>query len=342
MPDRHAETKLYLLKDTIMVQIYGTIGPACSSCEIMQAMFREGMTGMRLNLSHTSLLESHETIQAFQKSADSCQVKPQLLIDMQGPELRIGRLTSKLEIHKGDTVEVPMQEAVMTFLKEGNHVLIDDGKFRAEVMEMHDDNASLLFHNDGILESRKSIKIEGREVQGPALTLHDRENIDHAREYGVTAIMEPFVNNAETLKEIRHVLHEKQLDQIQIYAKIENREGVKNLSEIIPQADMIVIARGDLGNDIPLWKLPAVQKDIEQACLSAHKPFMVVTQMLTSMIHNPFPTRAEVSDIFNAVNDGADAVMVTNETAVGKYPVETIRYLSLTAAEAKQYRNRRG
>lgn len=321
-----------------MVQIYGTIGPACGSYEIMQAMFREGMSGMRLNLSHTSLVESRETIEAFHKAAENAHVKPQLLIDMQGPELRIGRLQHSMEVHADSVMEIPMQEAVMSFLKKGDHVLIDDGKLSAEVKEIQETSASLLFHNDGILESRKSIKIEGREVKGPALTSHDKENLDHALEYGAAAIMEPFVNDAETLREIHQVLAEKHLDAIQVYAKIETMEGVRNISSIIPEADMIVIARGDLGNDMPLWKLPAVQKEIEQACRSAHKPFMVVTQMLTSMIHNPFPTRAEVSDIFNAVCDGADAVMVTNETAVGKYPVETIRYLYRTASEAYAYR----
>jgi pyruvate kinase len=320
-----------------MIQIYGTIGPACSSEEIMQAMFREGMTGMRLNLSHTSLLESRDTIDAFRKAAEKAQKKPELLIDMQGPELRIGTLAQDITVRKDETYDIPMQEGVLPHLEKNDHVLIDDGKFSAEVVEVRSGSAVLCFHNSGILSSRKSIKIEGKEVHGPALTGHDKENLDHAEEYGVTAIMEPFVNDGKTLQEIRHVLHEKHLDQISIYAKIETMEGVKNLPAIIPEADMIVIARGDLGNDMPLWKLPAVQKEIEQACRKAGRPFMVVTQMLTSMIRNPFPTRAEVSDIFNAVNDGASAVMVTNETAVGKYPVETIRYLYQTSKEAEAW-----
>lgn len=217
-----------------MIQIYGTIGPACSSEETMQAMFQEGMSGMRLNLSHTSLLESTDTMQAFQKAAAKAQIKPELLIDMQGPELRIGVLDHDLAIHREETYDIPMQEGVLPHLEKGDHVLIDDGKLSAEVIEVHTDSALLCFANSGTLSSRKSIKIEGKEVHGPALTSHDLENLDHAKEYGVTAIMEPFVNDGRTLKEIRQVLQEKNLDHIKIYAKIETMEGVRNLTEIMP------------------------------------------------------------------------------------------------------------
>jgi pyruvate kinase len=149
--------------------------------------------------------------------------------------------------------------------------------------------------------------------------------------------MQPFVTKGKQLKEVRDVLHAYGLDDIRIFAKIESREGISLLDEIMPEADMIVIARGDLGNDMPLWELPKAQKCIEDRCIAAGKPFLVVTQMLASMTDSPVPTRAEVSDIFRAVYEGASAVMVTNETAVGKYPAEVIRYLKNTADSALEY-----
>ena len=173
----------------------------------------------------------------------------------------------------------------------------------------------------------------------PVLTEHDLYNIRLAKEYGVTALMQPFVCSGEDLKKVREILQEEKAEHIQIFAKIENRIGVDNLDSILPEADLIVIARGDLGNDMPLWELPVIQKKVEKSCKKYGKPYMVVTQMLSSMEQNPIPTRAEVSDIFHAAYHGAEAVMVTGETAVGKYPVEVIRYLANTVREAIEYKN---
>ena len=194
----------------------------------------------------------------------------------------------------------------------------------------------------GSLKPHKSIKIVNVTVKMPVLTDHDIHNLKSAKEYGVTALMQPFVFSGEDLKEVKSVLRAEGLEDIQIFAKIENKIGIENLETILPEADMIVIARGDLGNDMPLWELPAAQKEIEQSCRKYKKPYMVVTQMLASMEQNSIPTRAEVSDIFHAVYHGAKAVMVTGETAIGKYPVEAIRYLANTASTAvlnKKYIN---
>jgi pyruvate kinase len=165
----------------------------------------------------------------------------------------------------------------------------------------------------------------------PALTDNDIENIKLAGSLGITGIMQPFVRSAADLEEVRKVLDENGGKDIKIYAKIENTAGVENLESFFEYADEIVIARGDLGNAVPLWELPRLQKDISARCRAANMPFMVVTQMLSSMEHSKVPTRAEVSDIYNAVLDGAHSVMVTGETAVGDYPVDVISYLSKTA-----------
>ena len=169
------------------------------------------------------------------------------------------------------------------------------------------------------------------------MTEVDRENISTAMKYGVTAVMQPFVRDRRDLETVRATLDASGGASIRLFAKIENMEGVSNLDDLIPACDEIVIARGDLGNAMPLWELPRVQKIISSECRKANRKFMVVTQMLASMEHRAVPTRAEVSDIFNAVCDGAASVMVTGETAVGEHPVETIRYLANTVREAQRY-----
>lgn len=319
------------------MEIYGTIGPACRDCSTFRHMFQAGMTGIRLNLSHTSLTESAGILEEYQKAAEQCRVRPALLIDMQGPEFRIGDLRCDLHVHVNETIRIPMPKEVLKYLKKGDAVRIDDGKLQAETVDVFADSAGLRFLNSGTLSARKSIKIAGREVSGPVLTEADRENLKQAEKYGVTAVMEPFVTSGKTLKELRQTLDAFGLEHVRIFAKIENRTGVDHLSDILPEADMIVIARGDLGNDVPPVHLPGVQKDIAAVCLRAHRPFMVVTQMLTSMIRQPVPTRAEISDIYNAVLDGASALMATNETAVGDYPAAVIQYLRDTASDAEKW-----
>jgi pyruvate kinase len=170
------------------------------------------------------------------------------------------------------------------------------------------------------------------------MTDNDRDQIRRAKEYGVTAVMQPFVRSKDDLIEVRKALDEAGCGDIRLLAKIENNDGINKLEELIPHCDEIVIARGDLGNAMDLWELPAAQKHISAACREAGRDFMVVTQMLDSMMHRQVPTRAEVSDIFNAVADGASSVMVTGETAAGDYPVLAIRYLYRTVREAEKYR----
>ena len=179
--------------------------------------------------------------------------------------------------------------------------------------------------------------LPGADLEPPTMTASDVENIRIAASCGVTGVLQPFVRSRRDLETVRQGLVENGGANIRLFAKIENQMGLERLPEFLETADEIVIARGDLGNAMPLWELPAAQKRIEAQCRKAGKPFMVVTQMLASMEQNPVPTRAEVSDIFNAVADGAAAVMVTGETAVGKWPVEVIRYLSNTVQAAERF-----
>ena len=329
-----------------MIEIFGTLGPACADPMILEQMFRRGMSGIRLNLSHASLKESRDSLDCYYEAAERAGVKPELLIDMQGPELRIGRLEKPLVLNENETLILSCREEedsvyvdnrVIRALEADDIILIDDGKIELRVKDTAPTWAVTTVHRGGVLSSRKSVKVVGKDIIGPVLTETDLINIRDAKEYGVTALMQPFVTSADQLKEVRKVLDENGGQDIRIFAKIESRKGIAKLSEIADISDMIVIARGDLGNDMPLWELPRAQKEIEKVCLDKNKPFLVVTQMLSSMIHSPVPTRAEVSDIFNAVADGCAAVMVTNETAAGEYPAEVIRYLRNTADEAEKW-----
>lgn len=325
-----------------MVQIYGTLGPACSDTETLVRLFDAGMTGVRLNLSHVGLPGAAEQIEHLHAAARRRGVTTQLLIDMQGPELRVGALPAPLALEDGASVrlgaEIPLPAAVLPHLLPGQEVLLDDGKLLLYVLEPLPDGALAQVERGGVLQSRKSAALPGVDVHLPAMTDSDRENLRLAGDYGVTGVMQPFVRGREDLETVRSALDAAGGRGIRLFAKIENLDGVEKLPELIPAADEIVIARGDLGNSGPLWKLPALQKRIAAACREAGRPFMVVTQMLASMEQNPVPTRAEVSDIFNAVLDGAASVMVTGETAVGRHPVEAMEYLVHTVREAEAYR----
>lgn len=292
----------------------------------------------------------------FWEAAHRAGVKPELLIDMQGPEIRIGDLPAPLQLSESEEIAfvceevypldfpaVPISEKILSAFEIGDHVLLDDGKMELIVTAKGEKTIASVLRG-GLLQKRKSLKITDKLISGSVMTDQDKENIHLAKNYGVTALMQPFVTNGKQLSEVKKELLKNQIEHIRIFAKIENREGVKNIRDIIPGADMVVIARGDLGNDMPLWKLPVAQDTISEVCRKEGKPFLVVTQLLASMVENAYPTRAEVSDIFHAVMDGAAAVMVTNETAIGNYPVEVIRYLNKTVQEAftvKQIRIRK-
>jgi len=326
------------------VRIYGTIGPACRDAETMKQMFREGMDGARLNLSHASLAEASDLIKSFHGAARECGISPELLIDMQGPELRIGSLPSPVRLNDGELIsgeDIPFPDAVLSELERrgpGQDVLLDDGKIllRSE-RAAGGGGTHLRVIRGGRLESRKSAALPGCDIHTPAMTEKDREEVKRAGEFGVTAVMQPFVRSREDLIEVRRALDSAGCEDIRLLAKIENKDGINRIGELIPHCDEIVIARGDLGNAMELWELPAAQKRISALCRGAGRDFMVVTQMLDSMMHRKVPTRAEVSDIFNAVLDGAASVMITGETAAGEYPSDAMRYLCRTVREAEAF-----
>lgn len=342
---------------------YGTLGPACSHEGILHQMFLQGMTGVRLNLSHTNLSQCEDLLTIYFQAAKGVMEKPELIIDLQGPELRIGVLEKDIFLKDGEEILlatqtdvirqnfIPVPKEVLWSVQRQQLLMLDDGKILVEVEDiLNHENQVIKDENcpiggrlkcriirGGLLTSRKSVAVPGCEIHLPTLTAMDIKNIAVAKEYGVTGVMLPFVRGVEDLNALRKALKEAKAEHIRIFAKIENLEGVERLKELIPACDEIVIARGDLGNSVPLWELPALQDKIAVTCRQHKRPFMVVTQMLASMEHNLIPTRAEVTDIYHAVGSGASSIMLTGETAVGEYPVEAMEYLIKTGKAAKKH-----
>ena len=326
------------------MQYYGTLGPACGQVAILEKMFEAGMTGVRMNMSHGNLDENGHWLELLFEAAKLRHVeKPQVLIDLRGPELRLGKLENEFSVAEGEQVPMgenalPVPQMLLNYAVVGDHILLDDGKLEfavEEVVPAKTGNSTIYTRvlRGGMVKSGKSLAIVGKELPMPTLTESDLKNIGLASQYGVTGVMQPFVRNKEDLLAVRAALHEAGADHIEIFAKIENLQGVAALEELLPHCDHVVIARGDLGNAMPLWLLPGVQKEIAAKCRAAGKPFMVVTQMLDSMHERAVPTRAEVLDIYNAVLDGAASLMLTGETAAGKYPAEAMEYLVKTGEE---------
>lgn len=319
------------------MEYYGTLGPSCADKEILKKMFLEGMTGIRLNLSHGDIDKSNLWIKLFYEVSNDLGIKPALLIDLKGPELRIGKLNNPIILKQNDEIllgedGIPFPHIVLNALKNKMKILLDDGKILLEVVKINPVILTKVLRG-GILYSEKSITLENCILHLPTLTKSDIKNISVAKDYGVTGVMLPFVRDENDLKTLKNALIEAGGNNIKIFAKIENQEGLSKLENFIEYADCIVIARGDLGNSIPLWELPAIQRKISLICKKNKKSFMVVTQLLDSMIEREVPTRAEVSDIFYAVLEGASSLMLTGETAIGKNPVKAMKYLIKTANE---------
>ena len=261
------------------MHFYGTIGPACASAGTLRRLVDAGMTGLRMNLSHGALAEHADWLAMIHAVGI-----PDLLIDLQGPELRVGRLASPVTLPEGGTVQlgaggIPCPVQLVQAARPGQQLLLDDGKLLLRVNAV-DTALHCTVLRGGLLQSRKSIAVPGVEVSSPTLTDEDLQNLRVAADCGVTGVMLPFVRSAEDIRTLRAALEDAHAGQIQIFAKIENLAGVHALPEFLPLVDQVVIARGDLGNAMPLWELPRCQKQLASLCRAAGVPFMVVTQML--------------------------------------------------------------
>lgn len=323
-------------------KIICTMGPNADNREVMKKLVENGMNIARFNFSHGTHEEQKERMDLLKSVRDEVGRPVAILLDTKGPEIRTGVLKDgkKVMLSEGDKFVLTTEQIVgdehkvsITYdgliedVEIGKRILIDDGLIELEVKGIHDTEITCTILNGGELGERKGVNVPNVAVRLPALTEKDKEDIRFGVEQGVDFIAASFVRSVEGVLEIKSLLKECGKPYLPVIAKIENAEGIKNIDEIIHCADGIMVARGDLGVEIPAEQVPYLQKMLIQKCNDNFKPVITATQMLDSMIRNPRPTRAEVTDVANAVYDGTDAVMLSGETAQGKYPVEALQMM---------------
>lgn len=330
-------------------KIVATISDLKCEVDFLAKLYENGLNAVRLNTAHQTPEQTLKVINNIRKISDRIA----LLVDTKGPELRTSKTLETIEVKKGDVLKIRggKKEDISTkdllyvdyknFHKEVNEdtkFLIDDGELEMRVIKKTPNHVLCKAQNDGEIKSFKSINVPDVHIALPSLTERDKEYILFAIKNDVDFISHSFVRNKEDVLAIQRIL-DKHNSPIKIIAKIENREGVDNLDEILDYAFGVVVARGDLAVEIPAEEVPIIQKKIIKKCVARRKPVITATQLLHSMIKNPRPTRAEVSDIANAVLDGTDALWLSGETAYGAYPVEAMRMLSKVAKQAEAAKN---
>lgn len=338
-------------------KIIATIGPSSSSYEDMKALVEAGVDVFRLNFSHANHAFYKEMIQQILEIRKETNVHVGILADLQGPKLRVGEIeNNRLELKAGDVltfVNTPcmgtMEQIYMSYknfardVKVGEHVLVDDGKLEFEVMESNGvDEVQLKALYGGILSSNKGVNLPNTKISLPSLTEKDLKDLDFIlTQRAVNWIALSFVRSGKGMKDLKARIDAKGHGAKTI-AKIEKPEAIENIKKIIKYSNAIMIARGDLGIEVPMEKLPGLQKMIIASCIQRARPVIVATQMMDSMITNPTPTRAEITDVANAVMDGTDAVMLSGETAVGAHPIRVVKAMIRILEEAEQYMNLAG
>ena len=332
-------------------KIVCTMGPNTDNREIMKELALNGMDVARFNFSHGDHAEHKHRLEILESVREELGIPIASLLDTKGPEIRTGKLKDgkKVTLKEGDLYTLTTEEIVgdetrgyinyaglAEDVKPGDRILIDDGLIELHVREVNGTDIVCRIENGGELGEKKGVNVPGVRVKLPALTDKDKEDIRFGVDAGFDFVAASFVRNADAIREIREILDEKG-SAMQIIAKSENEEGIENIDSIIEASDGIMVARGDMGVEIPAEKVPHIQKMIIRKCNLACKVVITATQMLDSMIRNPRPTRAEVSDVANAVYEGTDAVMLSGETAMGSYPIEAVRMMSQIAEESEKY-----
>ena len=329
-------------------KIICTIGPSTGSYEMLMKMYVAGMNVVRLNMSHGTH-DTHEKIirslkNINQKIKDSIPV----LMDLEGPEIRTGTLEEDLDLKEGDiiTVSVGNQDAeissfsinyedLINTLNEGDMITVDSGLINLEILKKNQGTMECRVVDGGKLKSQSHVNLPGIRVNLPSITEQDKRHVEFGLEQEVDFIALSFVREAKDVLELKELLGDK-ASKIKIISKIEDPEGVRNVDEIIDVSDAVMVARGDLGIEIPLEELPNVQRNIVRKCQEKGKRVIVATHLLESMIENPLPTRAEVTDVANAIYSEVDAVMLSGETAVGKYPIRCIEHIHRIATASEK------
>ncbi len=316
-------------------KIIATIGPATSERSVLKRIIEKGVNVCRLNFSHINHEEAKEIISTIKSVNQELNVHTAILADLQGPKIRIGKLERPLKIKSGQelvfTTKTPKKNQIFigykSFAKDvssGEKILIDDGKIKLKVIESNNkDQIRTRVVVPGVLSSFKGVNLPNTKISLPCLTPKDKKDLTFILKEKIEWLALSFVRQAEDLTSLRKIL-KRNKSKIGIISKIEKPEAIKNIDEIITCSNAIMVARGDLGVEIPAHRVPAVQKKIVKKAVERSRPVIIATQMLESMTNNPVATRAEVNDVANSVIDGADAVMLSGETSVGKYPVKTV------------------
>jgi len=320
-------------------KIVATLGPACSGKDTLREMIREGVNVFRINFSHAD----YDTIETWLSHIRelNAELNEHIAVmgDLQGPKLRLGKVQKKTVVKEGDlfvftTRPCPghSQCAHVTYsgfaedVKPGERILVDDGKLLFEILETdHVSEVTTRVIRGGKLKSKKGVNLPDTDISQPALTAKDKEDAAFAIRHEFDWIALSFVRTPRDVKELREFIDSKSPYKIPILAKIEKPEALEHIDSIIEAADGILVARGDLGVEIPLHMVPVTQKELVRKAKAMHKPVIIATQMMDSMIENPIPTRAEVNDVANSIMDGTDAVMLSGETSIGAYPVEVVK-----------------
>ena len=325
-------------------KIVCTLGPATDGQGVLRQMIQAGMNVARFNFSHGSYDEHQRRLEALTALREELHLPVAAMLDTKGPEVRLRTFQNgPVHLKTGQsftltTDDVPGDETRCSItyadlpqdVKPGNTILLDDGLVRLTVLETTAREIRCRAENDGVMKDKKGVNVPGVSLSMPYMSQRDREDILFGIRQGFDFVAASFVRSAADVREIRHIL-DKNHSKIRIIAKIENQEGVSNLVDILSVADGIMVARGDMGVEIDFTEIPIIQKDIIWRCYNAGKPVITATQMLDSMIEHPRPTRAEITDVANAIYDGTSAIMLSGETAAGRWPVEAVRTMSAIA-----------
>lgn len=333
-------------------KIVCTMGPNMDTPGLLESMFEAGMDVARFNFSHGSHEEHKARMDQIKAVRIAKKIPVAILLDTKGPEIRTGVLENgqKIQLKEGEQIVLTTEQCVgnkdrvsVSYadlpkdVAVGGSILIDDGLIGLEILELSDTEITCRIINGGDLGERKGVNVPNVKINLPALTEKDISDIRFGIDQEIDYIAVSFVRKADDVRKVKEVLAQYGGEKIGIISKIENAEGVENIDEIIDLSDGIMVARGDLGVEIPAYEVPYVQKEIIAKCNAKCKPVITATQMLDSMIRNPRPTRAEVGDVANAVYDGTDAVMLSGETAMGKYPLEALKMMAQIAMEAERH-----
>ena len=331
--------------NTKRTKIVCTIGPATKDVEVLKKMILAGMNVARLNFSHGSFEDQEVYYNALVKAREELNMPLAILLDTQGPEIRTGKLVENpVILNAEDTFTLVNEDIIgdstktsVTYkelykdVEPGTIILIDDGKIELEVQKINGKDIECKVMNGGALGNRKSINVPGRHINLPALKEKDIKDLIDGCKHDFDFIAASFIRSADDVNQIRKVLVENGGEDIKIISKIESQEGIDNFDEILEASDGIMVARGDMGVEIPMEEVPVVQKKLIKKCNKAGKIVITATQMLESMTENPRPTRAEVSDVANAIFDITGAIMLSGESAMGKYPVVCVETMSKIA-----------